>query len=235
MVFKKKTAGVVWGTAAMLFMLFIAVATLKYTKPASMAKSKIPQIYSILICIDEKKIYLLKSGRPFKSYACAVGKQETPSPVGFYKIVDKQHWGEGFGGYWIGINCPWGHYGMHGTTRPDTIGQAASHGCFRMRNRDVKELYSIVPLSTPVLITGGCYGPFGSYFRILGPGTYGADVQAVQKRMREMGIYSGNCNGRFDAPGFKEAVHRYKLKNGLGESYTVDKQMLAQLGFSLSD
>ena len=43
-------------------------------------------------------------------------------------------------------------YGLHGTNQPQTIGQAVSHGCVRLRNEDIETLYRMVPLGTPVYI-----------------------------------------------------------------------------------
>jgi len=43
-------------------------------------------------------------------------------------------------------------YAIHGTNKPETIGQAVSHGCIRMRNEDIGRLYSMVPVGTPVYI-----------------------------------------------------------------------------------
>ena len=42
---------------------------------------------------------------------------------------------------------------IHGTNHEDKIGSAASNGCVRMTNRDIGELYDLVPLWTPVLIS----------------------------------------------------------------------------------
>lgn len=41
---------------------------------------------------------------------------------------------------------------IHGTKHEDKIGRAASHGCVRMRNADVIELFEMVDEGTPVLI-----------------------------------------------------------------------------------
>ena len=43
-------------------------------------------------------------------------------------------------------------YLIHGTPEEDSIGQEASHGCIRMLNRDVAELYALVPKGTPVFV-----------------------------------------------------------------------------------
>ena len=41
-------------------------------------------------------------------------------------------------------------YGIHGTNQPWVIGTKASHGCIRMYNRDVLELFPQVPMGTMV-------------------------------------------------------------------------------------
>jgi lipoprotein-anchoring transpeptidase ErfK/SrfK len=41
---------------------------------------------------------------------------------------------------------------IHGTSEEDSIGTPASHGCIRMRNRDVIELYDLVDIDCAVLI-----------------------------------------------------------------------------------
>jgi hypothetical protein len=43
-------------------------------------------------------------------------------------------------------------YAIHGTNKPETIGQAVSHGCVRMRNEDIARLYDMVEVGTPVFI-----------------------------------------------------------------------------------
>lgn len=41
---------------------------------------------------------------------------------------------------------------IHGAPDDVTMGQAGSHGCVRMRNEDVIELFELVEVNTPVLI-----------------------------------------------------------------------------------
>lgn len=41
---------------------------------------------------------------------------------------------------------------IHGTNDEASIGRIASHGCIRMRNREVIELFDLVPVGTPVWI-----------------------------------------------------------------------------------
>jgi lipoprotein-anchoring transpeptidase ErfK/SrfK len=41
---------------------------------------------------------------------------------------------------------------IHGTNKPDSIGKAASSGCFRMANEDVEHLYASVTVGTRVIV-----------------------------------------------------------------------------------
>jgi lipoprotein-anchoring transpeptidase ErfK/SrfK len=43
-------------------------------------------------------------------------------------------------------------YAIHGTNEPGKIGHFVSHGCIRMYNEDVMELFAHVPLGTPVVV-----------------------------------------------------------------------------------
>jgi lipoprotein-anchoring transpeptidase ErfK/SrfK len=44
-------------------------------------------------------------------------------------------------------------YAIHGTNRPSSVGRFVSHGCIRMHNRDVMDLYRRVSVGTPVIVT----------------------------------------------------------------------------------
>ena len=45
-----------------------------------------------------------------------------------------------------------GNYAIHGTNDPSSIGRFVSHGCIRMFNADVIDLYNRVPVGTPVVV-----------------------------------------------------------------------------------
>jgi lipoprotein-anchoring transpeptidase ErfK/SrfK len=46
-----------------------------------------------------------------------------------------------------------GEYAIHGTNAPGTIGGFVSHGCIRMYNEDIMDLYSRVNIGTRVVVT----------------------------------------------------------------------------------
>jgi lipoprotein-anchoring transpeptidase ErfK/SrfK len=45
-----------------------------------------------------------------------------------------------------------GEYAIHGTNNPGSIGGFVSHGCIRMYNSDIRELYRRVDIGTPVVV-----------------------------------------------------------------------------------
>lgn len=45
-----------------------------------------------------------------------------------------------------------GEYAIHGTNRPSSIGRFVSHGCIRMHNDDIIQLFRLVSVGTPVIV-----------------------------------------------------------------------------------
>ena len=43
-------------------------------------------------------------------------------------------------------------FGIHGTTRPESIGREESSGCIRMGRSDVEELFGWTPYRTEVIV-----------------------------------------------------------------------------------
>ncbi len=161
----------------------------------------------IHIEVDRKTLNLIdyKTGQIIKSYTVATGKSSSPTPLGTFKITTKEKWGEGFGSRWMGLNVTWGNYGIHGTNKPGSIGFNASAGCIRMRNSDIEDLFERVEQGTTVVITNGLFGPFGNGYRNLSPGDTGADVLEVQKRLKQLGFYTGSLDGIY-GEGMKKSL-----------------------------
>lgn len=182
--------------------------------------------YTILVDLNDCRLFLINSSnnKILKTYTIAGGTYFTPSPVGTWKIVSKDTWDEGFGTRWMGINVPWGKYGIHGTNKPESIGGLTSHGCIRMYNKDVEELYSRVPCGTIVIIYGGPYDMLSNNFRTLIPGNRGSDVYEVQRRLRDIGYYSGNIDGIYGEV-MKGDILRLRKDNRLPLSTTIDSSI----------
>jgi hypothetical protein len=134
-------------------------------------------IISIEVYPNLHKLTVLMYGQTFKTYSIAVGSPSTPTPVGEYQVISKGiDWGPAFGPRWLGLNVPWGIYGIHGTNKPYSIGQHLSHGCIRMKNKDIKELFEMIPLGTKVNIFGHILGDPNHEPRKLAEGDVGGDV-----------------------------------------------------------
>jgi L,D-transpeptidase ErfK/SrfK len=116
----------------------------------------------IVVSIPDRKLVLMQGEHVVKVYDVAVGASRTPSPEGDFKIASRlpnPTWytpgkvvGPGkanpLGTRWMGLGYK--GYGIHGTNVPSSIGKAASHGCIRMRQRDVEELFELVDVGTKV-------------------------------------------------------------------------------------
>ncbi|MBU5256273.1 L,D-transpeptidase family protein [Tissierella praeacuta] len=181
------------------------------------------QNYTILVEVDKKQLKLIdiENESIIKIYPIATGRPNSPTPLGTFEIIEKAQWGEGFGTRWMGLNVPWGKYGIHGTNKPGSIGGNLSAGCIRMRNSDVEELYSMVKHNTKVTITNGIYGPFGQGFREIRPGDRGADVLEVQKRLAQKGYYEGSLDGIY-GEGMKSSLIRYLKDNDIVLTDKID-------------
>ena len=191
---------------------------------------------SILVEVDRKKLYLIDtvSNKIVKEYIVATGKLDSPTPLGNFKVTEKARWGGGFGSRWIGLNVPWGRYGIHGTNQPDSIGFNTSAGCIRMRNTDIEELYNIVEYDTNVIVINGEFGPFSHGFRNLCPGDRGADVLEVQKRLQIKGYYTGAIDGIY-GEGMKQSLIKYLKDNNMNIDHKIDYQVYESLGIILME
>ncbi len=110
----------------------------------------------IVVSTPDCKLALVQDGRVVKIYPIAVGAKVSPSPSGEFRIVHRitqpTYYAPGviippgkanpLGTRWLGLSQK--GYGIHGTNQPRSIGRRASHGCIRMRNRDIEELFELV-------------------------------------------------------------------------------------------
>lgn len=173
--------------------------------------------YRIHINLDEQMMYVFINDTLHKSYPVSGGKTSSPSPVGEWVIIQKAKWGDGYGGAWMGLNVPWGTYGIHGTRAPWAIGKEnISAGCIRMNNDDAKELYEYIPHGTKVTIVFE-----NQPFRNLKDGDFGSDVYQVQKALKQLGYFHAWCNGKYGA-GTKKAVMLYQQDSNLAKTGKVN-------------
>ncbi len=120
----------------------------------------------ILINIPARSLRLYEDNNCVAMYPVGVGRIETKTPAGFYKIVEKIEnptWVDPgdtsvaissgpdnpLGYRWLGIG---GNYGIHGTNKPSSVGHYVSNGCVRMVEADVEKLFDKVDVGTEVQI-----------------------------------------------------------------------------------
>jgi len=198
---------------------------------------------SIVIKVSQRILELHNDGQLYKQYRIAVGKSETPTPIGEWNVVWKDYnwgtgfgtewnvvwkdynWGTGFGTRWMGLNVPWGIYGIHGTNKPWSIGQFSSHGCIRMRNKDVEELFEWIPIGTSVRIEGRKM----KVKRTLKHQMSGSDVALLQMKLKELGYLNSRADGVFGTV-TKQAIESYQAEHNMEVTGVVNKQLAELLG-----
>ncbi len=189
--------------------------------------------YIIHVDVEQKRLTLFQGDSLVKTYTVATGAWDTPSPVGVFTITHRFS-GEmgGFGTCFLGLNVPWGNYGIHGTNKPESIGYSASHGCIRMNVADAEELYALVPNGTKVVIECGPYGDLGGTLRVLKNGDRSSAVRAVQYRLRALGFYHGWPDGIF-GDGTQKAVDAARSHYQLTPNGLVDWSLYHALGLTI--
>lgn len=189
--------------------------------------------YAIHVDVAQKRLTLFQGEDLVKQYTIATGAWDTPTPVGIFTITHRFSGRMcGFGTCFLGLNVPWGNYGIHGTNRPESIGSNASHGCIRMRVADAEELYALVPNGTKVMIENGPYGELGSTPRVLRNGDRSSAVRAVQRKLRALGYYHGWPDGIF-GDGTQRAVDAARKAYHLPPNGLVDWALYQALGLTL--
>ena len=169
----------------------------------------------IQINLWSNELLVIKNNQVMRRYPISPGIEETPTPIGTFKVKEKsKSWGGGFGTRWLGLNVPWGDYGIHGTNKPDLIGKNVSSGCIRMRNKDVEALYDLIPNGTIVHIDGPVTGMGKGEFKNLSLGSKGNLVQLVQNRLKAIGLFYGAVDGNFNKQ-TENAVKRFQKMHDL--------------------
>lgn len=139
------------------------------TFPSKLASETVDRSTYLLLSLSERHLYLYKEGRMQGAYPVAIGKAGWETPTGIFTVIekiDKPAWENPLTGAYIpaGPNNPLGskwigfwtdgtnHIGFHGTPNEGAIGWAVSHGCVRMRNRDIVALFDLVDVGTTVKV-----------------------------------------------------------------------------------
>ncbi len=154
-----------------IFILLICILNLSfYNKAFAIGQGQT----EIRINVPSRTLSLYKNSYLIGEYSVGVGhSQAMMTPQGYYKVEKKvidpiwehpykpegavriSNYGKNpLGQRWIGFfedkNTV---YGIHGTNDPKSIGKFVSHGCVRMNNLDVEEIFDLVDIGDTVHVT----------------------------------------------------------------------------------
>jgi lipoprotein-anchoring transpeptidase ErfK/SrfK len=131
---------------------------------------------TIVVHVDRNRLELYDGFHVVRTWSVATAKPGYITPPGEWTIYRKavnptwynpalDSWGAGLpavipggpgnpmGTRALYITAP-GLIRIHGTSSDDSIGRYASHGCIRMHNSEIEQLYELVPVGTKVIIMG---------------------------------------------------------------------------------
>ncbi|HBB33560.1 MAG TPA: L,D-transpeptidase [Cyanobacteria bacterium UBA8803] len=148
----------------------VALTAEQPVRLTNVSSNVVSQPKRLEINLSRRQVTLYDDNMPLKSYPVAIGRPGWETPTGNFQVVqmfENPRWinpltGEAIPGgdpqnplgrYWIGFwtnGRDW--IGFHGTPNPNSVGKAASHGCIRMYNKDIEELFYSVTVGTPVTV-----------------------------------------------------------------------------------
>ena len=121
--------------------------------------------WSMRADLSARRLEVRRGGRVVRRFRVAIGRPGHPTPVGRFAVTDKIDAGRYGGTYGCCIVALTGHQpvlpagwpggdrlALHGTTATGSVGSAASTGCLRAHDGDLRPLMRRLPLGTPVII-----------------------------------------------------------------------------------
>ena len=125
--------------------------------------------WRVRIRLRSRTVSVYRAGRRQRRFRAVVGKPTTPTPRGLFAVAERARQPDpsGFLGPWalhltahsdVLDNYGGGPgrvaiHGRSGASLTDPLGSAASHGCVRVENRQVRRLASRLRPGTPVRVT----------------------------------------------------------------------------------
>lgn len=136
-----------------------------------------PPAETILISVADRRLRVTLADGTARSFPIAVGRSRDLIPIGTTEIVRKRR-----NPTWVptpsmrrkdptlpasvppgprnpmglyALDLGWTYYRIHGTNEPQSIGRAASSGCFRMLPKDIEAVFGLVGTGTKVTVIEG--------------------------------------------------------------------------------
>jgi L,D-transpeptidase ErfK/SrfK len=146
----------------------LAAADTRHLAPQAVADG-------VVLNLPQRMLFVMRAGDVVARYLVAVGTPEWPTFIGPFTIdvketdpvwevppsIQEEQRRQGkpvltrvlpgptnpLGKYWLGLSEP--GYGFHGTNAPASIGKFTTHGCIRLRAKDLEELFARIEVGTP--------------------------------------------------------------------------------------
>jgi lipoprotein-anchoring transpeptidase ErfK/SrfK len=117
----------------------------------------------LIVDLADQQATLLRDGRAILRAPVGVGTPAAPTPRGTFLVRDRltRYRSPAYGPIAFGTSArsatvtDWpagGFVGIHGTDQPGLLPGRVSHGCIRLRNRDIRRLARVMPIGTPLTI-----------------------------------------------------------------------------------
>ncbi len=124
---------------------------------------------ALILHLNKRRVEVYNGQQLIATFPVAVGKRGWETPQGQFNVIQKiknpawEHPWNGkivppgpknpLGQRWIGFWTDGKNFvSFHGTPGEHLIGQAVSHGCVRMKNKDVEKLFELVSIGTSVTV-----------------------------------------------------------------------------------
>jgi lipoprotein-anchoring transpeptidase ErfK/SrfK len=133
-----------------------------YLRPGDVSVEKVTT--RVAVDLSRRELVLYRSGKIALRTPVAVGAPATPTPIGRYYVDQRIRTPDPRGPFGPAVLAVSAHsevltrwpeggpIAIHGTNAPWTIGQAATHGCVRVRNETLTRLFAATAGGTPVVI-----------------------------------------------------------------------------------
>ncbi len=129
----------------------------------------VEQPVELVLQLNERQLYVYRGDALVTTFPVAIGKTGWETPTGNFEVsymLENPGWTNPFTGELMppGPENPLGErwiafwtdgrneIGFHGTPNRHSIGQAVSHGCVRLYNEHIRELYELVTPGTGVTV-----------------------------------------------------------------------------------
>jgi hypothetical protein len=116
-----------------------------------------PELLELAFYEDTNQLALIQNEKVLALYSVASGKSGSELPFSASRITERvidPNGGKGVFGT-RALVLEGGEFAIHGTDQESLVGKKVSHGCLRMKNKDIEQLYPYVSIGMPFKVKSG--------------------------------------------------------------------------------